>query len=98
PRDVHTVPELLGEEHMIARGDDRVERDGADRTVVRVHLVRAPRVKGHDSEGAHLADDGAHLAAEVQVHLDLAIVVSEEEAARHAETMGGLTLLLLAEL
>src|SRR3954462_8071209 len=96
--DVESVLQLLWKEHVVAGGDYGVQRCHPDGSMIGMKLIRSPGIEGHDGVRVHLSDYVADLSAEIQVHLNLAVVVSKEEAAGHAEPMRRLPLLLFANL
>src|SRR4029077_11571512 len=88
--------QLLGVKEVVARRDDAVEAAPSGDAMVGVHLVVAPRVVGEDHVGPVLADDAAHLAAQIHAPLELAVLVSEEDEFLHADRFAGRALLALS--
>src|SRR3989442_685567 len=85
--------QLLREEQVIAGGDDAVETDPPRDAVIRVRLVRAPRVRADHQVRLLVADHAANLAAQPHRHFELAVVVPQEHALLDAEYLRGGALL-----
>src|SRR5438067_3947052 len=90
--------ELLGEEEVVPRGDDAIEAAPAGDAMVGVRLVVAPGVVREDHIGPVLADDPAHLTAQIHADLELTVLMAEEHELLDTDRLARGTLLPLARL
>src|SRR5439155_3232526 len=95
---LEAVPQLFGEEQMVARGDDAVERARPGNAMVGMDLVMAPGIVREHHVGLVLPDDPASFATELHRSLELAVLMPEEHEFLDPDGLAGGALFGLARL
>src|SRR5215510_4936419 len=96
------VEELAEDGPRLRRREHRVERRAGDRAMIRMVEVFAAvpahrRVAAHDDVGPRAPDDAGQIGPQCQRRLERAVLVAEQDQVFHAENLGGVPRLALAD-